>query len=601
MAAVSPLRAGMERLFGPLSEEVLRQIEAGGRWRTLRRGEQLFRQDDAADGLFLLASGRLRAVREEKGGERVLGDVAMAETVGEMAFFTGERRSATVYALRDSTVVHFSNDVFQQLLGLDPRMATTLARLIIDRYRRSFTAAGPARIVNIGVVAATPGLDVAAFARSLAAALAGHGPALFLDAETVDRQFGSEGAARAPFSDPRAPGLIGWLVGQEEAHRFVVYQADAEPTPWSGRVIRQADHILILADPAADPALSEIERTLLGPPSPTVSAQRTLVLLHGPGVALPDGTARWLEPRHLDDHEHLRGAGRDQFERLARILAGRAVGLVLGGGGARGFAHIGIVRALREAGVPIDRVGGTSMGGVVAAQCAMGWDHEEMLRRSRAVFVELGAHREYTLPLFSLLSGKKRARMGEMLYGNACIEDLWTEFFCISANLTRSNVRVHRRGSVAHALAASTSLPGIVVPVRDDGDLLVDGGVVNNLPADVMREIGAGVVIISDVAVETDIAMETETFPSPWSVVRGKLLRRPVPRAPTIIEILLRTTLLASSARAGQTRSAGDFYLQPPLAEFSLMDFDVLERAAQIGYEYTLQQIEAWGGRAATA
>jgi predicted acylesterase/phospholipase RssA len=594
--SAAQLRAGMERLFGSISDAVFGRVVAGSHWTALRRGDCLFREGDPPAGVYFLAGGRLRAVREDGATERVLGDVAVGESVGEMAFFTREPRSATIYAVRDSVVAHLPDEICQRLLHTEPGMAVALARLVIDRDRRSRATTGAAPVTNIDVIPASPAVDARGFCLALTSALAEHGPALLLDADTVDQRFDSAGAARAEESDARAPGLVAWLVAQEESHRFVVYQSDAEPTPWSGRAVRHADHILIVGDAGGDPALAPVERELLGPLIPSVSAQRTLVLLHPADVALPAGTIRWLEPRQLDDHEHMRGQGADQFARLARILAGRAVGLVLGGGGARGFAHIGVVRALREIGFPIDLAGGTSMGGIIAAQTAMGWDHHEMIRRSRAAFVELGAQREYTLPVFSLLSGRKRPRMGEILYGDACIEDLWTEYFCVSTNLTRSAMRVHRRGSVARALAASTSLPGVVVPILDDGDLLVDGGVINNLPADVMRDIGAGVILTVDVSVEEDLALEGDDFPSPWSVLGGRILRRPVPRAPNILEILVRTTLLASAARARETRGAANFHLELPLAGFSLMDFEIIERVADIGYEHAMRQVEEWDG-----
>jgi NTE family protein len=592
--SVARLRADLERLFGPIPDAMFARVAADARWLGLRRGDLLFKQGDPPEGLYLLASGRLRAVREDGGVRRVLGDVAMGESVGEVGVVMNEPRSASVYAVRDSVLAHLSAPFCQDLLATAAGLAGPLTRLVIDRQRRSQASAGPAEVTNVTVVPSGPGVDAASFCRLLAEALAEHGPTLRLDADIVDRRFDSPGAARAPDSDPRAAGLMAWLVAQEESQRFVVYQADTEPTPWSRRSVRQADHILILDEAAGDPSLAVIERELLGPPNPPISALRTLILLHPADTTLPTGTARWLEPRRIDDHEHMHGLGPDQFARLARILAGRAVGLVLGGGGARGFAHIGVVRALRESGIPMDLTGGTSMGGIIAAQAAMGWDHQEMMQRCRAGFVELGAQREYTLPWFSLLSGRKRTRMGEILCGDACIEDLWTLFFCVSTNLTQSTMRVHRQGSVAEALAASTALPGVVVPILDEGELLVDGGVINNLPVDVMREVGGGVVLSVDVSVEENMELEGDGFPSPWAVLGGKLLRRPVPRAPNIVEILVRTTLLASAARARETRAASDFHIEVPLGGFSLMDFEVIERVAEIGYEHTMRQVEGW-------
>jgi predicted acylesterase/phospholipase RssA/CRP-like cAMP-binding protein len=587
------LAVGLRRLCGPLDDARLREVEGMVEWVRLPRGAALVNEGDAGDDVFILVSGRLRAVRESDAGPVILGDIAQGESVGEMVFFTGERRSATVLATRDSELVRFSGAEFDALLRSDHDVARRVTRLVVDRLRRIYAGPAAPPIRSIAVLPASLDAPAEEFARKLAAALAAHGPTRRLDGAAVDRELGP-GACQISHDDPLGPGVDGWLDEIEAAHRFVVYAADPVATGWSGRCVARADQVLLVAHAGADPARSELEDALLPPEAPATAASRVLILLHDAAATLPVGTAAWLEPRELDAHHHFRGEGDAEFARLARFVAGRAVGVVLGGGGARGFAHIGVLDALQEAGVPVDLIGGTSMGASIAAQHAMGWDSAEMLRRNRAAWLDLEPHKEYTLPLLSILKGRKAAIMGRMLYGDVRIEDLWTPFYCVSTNLTRAEQRVHRRGTLCMAATASASLPAIVTPVVDGGDLLVDGAILNNLPVDVMREVGAGVILAVDVSAEEDLAFPDEAFPTPWSLLRDRLLRRPRRKVPNIGEVVLRCTMLGSVNRGAATQGLADYYLRPPLEKIGLMEFTALDESAAIGRGYTLETIEAW-------
>ena len=121
----------------------------------------------------------------------------------------------------------------------------------------------------------------------------------------------------------------------------------------------------------------------------------------------------------------------------ARALHRRAaVGLGLGGGGARGFAHIGSLRALEEAGIPVDVVAGTSMGANIAAQAAMGWSPDRMVEVNRRIWIEIAPQKKFTLPVVSILGSKKALECGRLMYDDYDIEDLWLPFYCVSSNLT---------------------------------------------------------------------------------------------------------------------------------------------------------------------
>ena len=215
-------------------------------------------------------------------------------------------------------------------------------------------------------------------------------------------------------------------------------------------------------------------------------------MLHETGIA--NGVAaRWQASLPGIRHHHVRGSA--DFERVVRLLTGRAVGLVLSGGGARGFAHLGVVRALREHGVPIDLVGGTSMGGILAAGVAKDWDDAELVERFRRCFVDTNPLSDFTLPVVSLVSGRKVGMLLRRELGDLDIEDLPLPFFCVSSNLTTGRIAVHQRGPLWRWLRASVAIPGVLPPVFQGGEVFVDGGSMNNLPVDVMRASGRGAVI----------------------------------------------------------------------------------------------------------
>jgi NTE family protein/lysophospholipid hydrolase len=279
---------------------------------------------------------------------------------------------------------------------------------------------------------------------------------------------------------------------------------------------------------------------------------------------------------------------------VARFLSGTAIGLVLGGGGARGLAHIGVVRALREAGIPIDIVGGTSMGAIIAAQVALGWSSEKMLQVNRRVWVEIEPHKLYRLPVLSLVSDRLATHCGEMMWGAALIEDLWVRYFCVSANLTSACMKVHDSGSLFTAVRASAALPVIAVPVLDGGELFADGGLVDNVPGAVMRDVGAGRVIVSSVSVEEDERFTCERVPSQWEVLRARVLPSAAPaRFPSMMEVMFRAVLLASIGREKAAIADADLVFRPPLHPFSLMEFERLDEIVQTGYAAAVQQLTA--------
>jgi NTE family protein/lysophospholipid hydrolase len=580
-----------------LDEAAVRELEGKVQWDVVHRGEVLMREGDSADSLFVLISGRLHVFRTQAGGEILpIAEVAAGETIGEMAFFTGEPRSATVAALRDSVVVRLPHAVFEQLIASRPAIVRQVTRVQMERIRRSNERiAAPPRITNVAVLAVHDGVPLQEFCRRLADALRAHGAVTHLTAEAVDTGLHRTGVADAAQDGPEEPQLLAWLSEQEAASRFVIYETGLSRAGWIARAIREADCVLLVGRAGDPPGLSDTERRWLAPAGDRMSAPRVLALIHPDGSRLPSNTQAWLASRAVTRHHHVRWDRADDLGRVARFLAGRAVGVALGGGGARGIAHIGVLAALADAGVAVDFVGGTSIGAAIAAQYALGWSREKMISENHRIWLTIRPHKDYTLPLMSIMDKRKGFECGQYVYGTNQIEDLWIPYFCVSSDLTTASMRVHRTGSLLEAATASASLPGVFVPSLVDGHLLVDGAVFNNLPGDVVRELGCGELIVSRVSVEEDRAFHYDRLPRLGEVVRRSFARwRPPIRYPSLMEVVLRASMLASISRENAVSRDADFLFQPPVEQFGLMEFTALERIADLSYEYAMERLDEW-------
>jgi NTE family protein len=324
-----------------------------------------------------------------------------------------------------------------------------------------------------------------------------------------------------------------------------------------------------------------------------MSAPPELLLVH-PGDASHRGVPEHIELRRdlFGTHHHLRAGNISDMKRLARFIGGSAVSIVLAGGGARGFAHIGVLKALKEAGVPFDYVGGTSMGGIVAAGIAMEWDIDELSERVRDAFVDSKPLSDFTVPLIALFRGAKVSALLQKHFGDVRIEDLAKPYFCVSSDLTSGRDYVHRSGLLWRALRASVALPGILPPVTEGGHLLVDGGVMNNLPVDVMAAEARGPIIAVDVAGEIDLHAEDERY-GERSIF--SLIGQRMQGSPSIISILMRAGTVGSDLQRRSVRAQADFLFEPPLDGVGMRDWKSFEQTIAQGYSHAMLEIEKHG------
>jgi predicted acylesterase/phospholipase RssA/CRP-like cAMP-binding protein len=557
----------------------------------VRGGDVLFRQGDAGDALYVVTYGRLRAVlTDESGALRTLGEIGPGETVGEMALLTGEARSSTVIAVRDSELMRLDRAEFDRLTEERPRMMLDLTRALIARYRNTLREPRSARVTALAIVPADGSGQLRDFIRKLVQVLSAHvANVLHVDEAHARTAVGHRGADR-----DEAAALGEFLHNLELDHDLVVYEAGPGATTWTTACMRQADIILHVGQGAA-PAPPGLPAVFTSAGASSVRPRTELALIHAPGEPI-GGTEAWLRDASLDAHYHVVANDDGDYHRLARCLLGTEIGLVLGGGGARGLAHIGVLRALEEAQIPIDRIGGTSAGANIGAMAALGWGWERVLAQTRRTFVDGGSLQDYTLPVHSLLRGERYHRIGQDLYGDRRIEDLAVPYFCVSTNLTRGEAFVHRSGLIRRALRASMTVPGIAPAVFEGREVLVDGGVINNLPVDVMRSLGRGQVIGVDVSPRQELRLggDYSDTPSPWHTLLHRMLGVPSP-IPTIASILTRAVTIPRATIEADPRRQPDLLLEPPVAGFRLLQWTAIDALVEIGYRHACEKLEQWG------
>ena len=599
-------------LFTALDEAT--RLELAGQLEpvSVAAGQVIFRQGDAGDGLYLVVSGRLRvSVAGDipgDGPDRMLYDLGRGAIVGEMALLTDRPRAATVHAVRDSDLLLLRSSSFTSLMERSPALVTGMIRLLVDRLLAvdqllitDRPQAPPPGGHTIAVACAGRNSRAAALVAGqleahLAAQLARAGSVFRVDADVVARQLGPNAAQASP-GDPGRAELIGWLHGIERTHDRVIYQPDAQDTAWSRLCLSQSDVVLLVASATDDPAIGAVEARALA----TSSLRCELALLHPADLAPSSVTASWLARRPVADHHHLRADRPGDVARLARMITGTGCGLVLGGGGARGLAHLGVIRALEEAGVPIDVVGGTSIGAIMAGLCARGLPDSERVRRVMHIARTGRRLVTPTLPLIALSAGRRVDQILTEHLTSVPIEDLPVGFFCVSASLTRAEAIIHERGPLWTAVRASLALPGIYPPVYADGDLLIDGGAVDNLPVGVMRDrVGVGSVIAVDVASETEPLTVAPYGPgmSGWRVLGRRLNPfTPAHPVPGIAEILNRSTGLSQirRRRAALDDARVDLVLHPPVARLRTLDFNGGIALIDAGYRYAADALAKSG------
>ncbi len=567
-------------LFADLDPEALKVVEHELTLMVLPGGAPLFRAGEPADAVYVVTSGCLGVFRHEAESDAhepvLIAEVPPGNLVGEMSLLSQGKRTRSVAALRDSEVWRLAQTSFTALTSHHPEVLPALMRSVVARNAQD-TGKRRRQPRTFAILPSGPDVPSARFAVMLADALG---------------RIGNQVQMLGPDSVDEEPE---WFARCEMESSFVLYRADPTLTPWTELCLRQADCLVAIRNADNDSPTKlpfDVETAQSGA---VFHRRRELVLLHEGHDPKAGATAALLAGGLYGNHHHVRLDIHSDIDRLARLLTGHAVGVVMAGGGARAFTHIGVIKALRESGVPIDLVGGTSMGAIVAAGVASRWSNEELDTRFRRAFVDNNPLSDYTLPLISLFAGRRVTRLLRAAFGEKDIEDLILPFYCMTANLTTSNADIHTVGRLWRWLRASVAIPGVMPPFNEAGEVHVDGGVIDNFPVRAMRRLGRGVTIGVDIDTGGALAAGAGVM-EPWSA--WQFFRRLVWKRnetlpiPSIVRILLRSALVASTARAAEDRAAAEMLIVPPMTHIDLLDWTSFDAAIEVGYRTTMEGLE---------
>ena len=572
--------------FGPLDDDILEQLFEECEWVQLERGQILLQEGDPSDGWYLVVNGRLGVYSTRDDGSKQLIDVVrQGESVGETALLTRQPRNATVAAYRDTALLKFSPDGFTMLLHHNPNVVyPVFERVILQHVSPEKVLKKAQAVLVIAIGAIVPPIFVTEFITQFVLYLQNIGGAFFLNPQIVQQILDVSDQALKQSDHPAWMRIRSWYEQIIPHQQYIIIAFDPQYPAWNRFCQSNADVIVGVADGKRTPPHAqactwfELENGL-------IAQQRWLVLLHACQTTLPTGTRAWLERFSNPQYLHIVWPDEEELGRLVRVLTGNAIGLVLSGGSSRATAHVGVLRALRDVGLPADWVGGTSMGALVAALQARRLTIEEMFA-VRDHFVRFKPFKAYGIPGMSLLRSRKIDMVAKAMFGELRIEDFWLPFFCVSTNLTTAQEVIHDRGKMWQATRSTSALPVILPPFIQNQHLLADGGLLNNLPVDVMRQRTQGPIIASNVALQEDLVYQHDSPANRAQSWLEKLKFRRSRKNPGILDILTRSMVISSVQKLASIKQEADLFLQLPKLPFGMTQFEGMEEMCQIVYDY---------------
>ncbi|XP_037739766.1 patatin-like phospholipase domain-containing protein 6 isoform X7 [Chelonia mydas] len=580
----------------------VRQMDFAIDWMAVEAGRALYRQGDKSDCTYIVLNGRLRSVIQKGSGKKELvGEYGRGDLIGVVEALTRQPRATTVHAVRDTELAKLPEGTLNNIKRRYPQVVTRLIHLLSQKILgnlqqlcgpftgSSLGVASSSELTNpasnLSTVAVLPVCDdvpMAAFTLELEHALNTIGPTLLLTSDIIRARLGA--SALDSIQEYR---LSGWLAQQEDIHRIVLYQTDCTLTPWTVRCIRQADCILIAGLGDQEPALGKLEQML---ENTAVRALKQLILLHREDGPSPSRTVEWLNMRSwCSGHLHIKCPRRvfsrrspnklremyakvfekdadrhSDFSRLARVLTGNSIALVLGGGGARGCSHIGVIKAMEEAGIPIDLIGGTSIGSFIGALYAEERSAVRTKQRAREWAKSMNSVFEtvldLTYPITSMFSGSAFNTSINKVFQDKQIEDLWLPYFNVTTDITASAMRVHK-------------------------------------DADIARTMGAKTVVAIDVGSqdETDLCNYGDSLSGWWLLWKRLNPWTQKVKVPDMAEIQSRLAYVSCVRQLEVVKSSSYCeYIRPPIDRFKTMDFGKFDEIYDVGYQHGKVVFSGW-------
>ncbi len=551
----------------------------------LAQGKVLFHQNDPSDHLYILISGKLSTyLTKTTGGIKVLSVISPIEIIGELGVLSGEPRALTAQAITSCELLRIPGNAFQLFCQKHPVVLLETIKPIISRSQRTLKVIAGEDIFKWAVIIpANKDVNLTKFNDTLAHA----------DLEKNDVKLLRDSELQSNEIKNLFPSL-------EKKYRRILILLESPTSPIGEACLEKASTVYVLAN---GEATCNIDATVLDIITNRFrEARHELILLHADTILLPSNTRHWLEKAKFSLHHHVRIGNDSDYRRLLRFFTGKSIGLILGGGGAKGWLHIGVIKALLEMNIEIDAIGGTSAGAMVGVCLALYYNYREIVEKFSSftkVAYKITALRNLTLPIVSLFDAKTGTQFLEKTFADIRIEDLWVPFFCISSNLSAQREEVHHSGHIWKKIRMSGSLPGVIPPVVLDGHIHVDGGLVNNLPVDIMKNLlGPHSKIIASKLSSNSIDETKYDFPSILTLGEAILVKSGLKKYkyPPLFDTFLTSLTLGASMKEKQHSLTADILINPDLRAFGMYSLNKKQetKLLELGYQSTYEAMKSF-------
>ena len=579
-----------------------KEIYKKGKWVFLEDNSNLFNYGEKSDSFYLLVTGLLKAYIPKKGELIEVGEIYEGEVIGEMGILTNEARSASIFATRDSVVFKIDLEKANEIIMQYPLVLLQVATKIADRLRKVQHSNERHRTDIHSIVQLSSGKnhtkEIISIGNSLIDSMNKFNRSIVVSSKKVNEILNIESINAELERDKFYPALDDLVDNFTKENRYLLLLCDEEYTPWTTWCLAISDKNIFVVEESAGVSNTELlnKMNLSEKDIPIhLHDEKQLIIYHQSKNSFPSKTSSIIEmlPK-ISNHYHMSINNKNDSDRVSRLIAKKGIGLCLSGGGAKGNAHIGVYKALIEHNIPIDAVCGTSAGGIVASLIAFGYDPETIISRLKETY-KRNSFKEYTIPVTSIIATKKVIQDAIFLGNDMDIEDLWIPYFSIAVNISKSKLDVIDKGPVYKATRATAALPGILLPVIKDTSFLVDGGLINNMPGDIMLKKYGGKLISVSVSPQEDLDAKFNDFPNQSSYFIKNLLRmnKKFPHEiPGLSNILMRSIFVASSNKIKEVIDLSDLFLDLQVKDVGLLEFEKIDESVEFGYEYAMKKLK---------
>ena len=583
------INAALSTIAKGVDEKTIEELKKDISWKTLNDSEILFNEGDMGDSCYIVMSGRVQAIKNHgKDNEVVLGELKKGDIIGDMALITGEKRSATIKASKLSRLIYISKKSFDQVMYSNPKALMEVSKALINRLKFQDKKEKINKNIIIGIISLVDNKTNQDFYSILDNNLQ-----LFGNTENLT-ELTSHLDSNKDSLDFEI--LLENIVSNNDF--LILHSNDVNDIKWKENILKYSDKVIIIGNPKELNSISNEELQIFNNYTDLNLDKIWLVLNHSKDTVVPSNTKKIINDRNGIKTFHIKNNNENDIKRIVRFLTKQTIGLTLGGGGAKGFAHFGVYKAMNELNIPLDIIGGTSAGSIVASQIALGHSFDQIIKKTKKVN-SLRMFKEYGLPYISLIKSNKIEQAAKISAEDRDIEDLWIPFFAPATDLTNSKLIVFNQGPLWEAIRSSGALPGIVLPHFMNENIIVDCGLMNNLPVDIMRNNYGGKIICSSCSLDKSMKTSIKGIPNQSKMIFNKLFNKSsfekkYGYVPTVTDIIFKTSVVASASQINNNINMSDLFLELPTSEFGLTDFNnkAMLKMINIGYNYSKPKLE---------